>query len=59
MCLKTPVGVKHTALKATENSMEKWQGKRLRGMLNGNFSGFLSGKGGRSERVDRQFRLAT
>jgi hypothetical protein len=59
MCLKTPVGVEHTALKATENSMEKWQGKRLRGMSKGNVSGFLSGEGGLSERIDRQFWLAT
>jgi hypothetical protein len=45
MCLKTPVGVEHTALKAKENSMEKRQGKRLRGMLDGNFNGFLSDDG--------------
>jgi hypothetical protein len=35
MRLKTPVGVEHTALKATENSTEKRQGKRLRGQLMG------------------------
>jgi hypothetical protein len=35
MRLKTPVGVEHTALKATENSMEKRQGKRLRGHQSG------------------------
>jgi hypothetical protein len=30
MRLKTPVGVFHTALEATENSMNSRQGKRLR-----------------------------
>ncbi|APM01949.1 MarR family transcriptional regulator [Klebsiella pneumoniae] len=30
MRLKTPVGVFHTALEATENSMNCQQGKRLR-----------------------------
>jgi hypothetical protein len=35
MRLKTPVGVEHTTLKATENSTENRQGKRLRGQLMG------------------------
>ena len=30
MRLKTPVGVLHTTLEATENNMENGQGKRLR-----------------------------
>ncbi|OUR00217.1 MarR family transcriptional regulator [Pluralibacter gergoviae] len=33
MRLKTPVGVEHTALKASENTMKTRQGKRLRSRL--------------------------
>ncbi|MCS2163674.1 hypothetical protein MUU47_21620 [Scandinavium sp. H11S7] len=42
MRLKTPVGVEHTALKDTENSMEKRQGKRLRGYESGEYGADFS-----------------